>query len=94
MDEIKSVLKDVLGDLMKRHTQGDFQKAQTVWEKIVGQTAAGHTKIVYLTKEKIRVNVDNSTRLYDLTRKKEKIQQELKKCLGVEDLRFRLGPIK
>ena len=94
MDEIKSVLKGVLHDLMKRHDEGDFQKAQVVWEKIVGPTAAKHTKIVYLTKEKIRVNVDNSTRLYDLTRNKEKIQGEIKKLLDIEDLRFRLGPIK
>ena len=94
MEGVKDVLKDVFHDLMKRRKEGDFQKAQEAWEKIVGPKATLHTKIVYLTKEKIRVNVDNSAWLYDLTRRKEKIQKELKKILDIEDLRFRLGSVK
>jgi predicted nucleic acid-binding Zn ribbon protein len=93
MDGIKNVLQGVLSDMMKQQKGVDFQKALDAWKKAVGPKACAHTKIVYLTKEKIRVNVDNSAWLYDLNLRKERILRELKKDLDVEDIRFRLGEV-
>jgi len=93
MDKIKDVLHSIFHDMEKRQHAVDFQKTAAVWEKTVGPKAAGHTKIVYLTKDKIRVNVDNSAWLYTLNLEKARIQKELKKTLKIEDVKLRLGAI-
>jgi predicted nucleic acid-binding Zn ribbon protein len=93
-DELKDILKDVWRDLAKKHKEQDTDKVQTAWEKIVGPSASAHTRIVYLTKEKIRVNVDSSAWLYELNLKKEHIKKELSGSLGIGDVRFSLGEIK
>jgi predicted nucleic acid-binding Zn ribbon protein len=93
MDEIKDVLKDVFKGMMQQKKDVDFQKALDVWEKVLGPKAFKHTKSVYLTKDKIRVNVDSSAWLYDLNLKKESILRELKSVLGVQEVTFRLGEV-
>lgn len=93
MEKIKDVLGVVLEDLLKRGKETDLEKTQAVWKKIVGSKACAHTKIVCLTKEKIRVNVDSSAWLFELNLKKEAIQKELKKALNIRELYFRLGGI-
>jgi hypothetical protein len=93
-DELKDILKDLWKDLAKKHQEQDGSRVQEAWEKIVGPKASTHTRIVYLTKEKIRVNVDSSAWLYALSLKKEYIQIELKKVLGIGELRLSLGEIK
>ena len=94
MDEVKDILKNVLADLKKKQKDVDFEKVSKAWERAVGPKAFLHTKIVHLTKELIRVNVDNSSRLFDLNLKKEQIKRELKKSLGIDDVRLKLGDIK
>jgi predicted nucleic acid-binding Zn ribbon protein len=93
MDKIKDVLHSVFRDLEKKQQGVDFEKASLAWEKAVGPKAAAHTKIVYLTKEKIRVNVNNSAWLFELNLKKGQIQKTIKKSLNIDDVRFRLGDI-
>jgi len=93
MDQIKDVLHSVIHDLMKQKKGVDFQKAQDVLKKAIGAKAFAHTQIVYLTKEKIRVNVDSSSRLYDLNLRKERIAREINDGLNIKDIRFRLGDI-
>jgi predicted nucleic acid-binding Zn ribbon protein len=94
MEEIKDVLETVVRDLMKKRKNLDFQKALDAWKKIVGPRAFQHTQIVYLTKDKIRVNVDNSAWLYELNLQKQRIQKELRAELEIEDVRFRLGEVE
>ncbi len=91
--EVKSILKDVLSDLKKKRKGIDFEKASAAWERIVGPGVSRHTKIVYLTKDRIRVNVDNSSSLYDLNLRKDRISKELKKAIKIEDIRFTLGEV-
>lgn len=93
MDEVKDVIKDVLHSLFEKQKNLNFHKTNEVWEKIIGPKASKHTQIVYLTKDKIRVNVDSSAWLYDLNLKKERIQKELNKRLKIHDVRFRLGSV-
>ncbi|MFH0940767.1 MAG: DciA family protein [Candidatus Omnitrophota bacterium] len=93
MDQIKDVLQSVIHDLMKQKKGVDFQKARDVLKKAIGAKAFAHTQIVYLTKDKIRVNVDSSSRLYDLNLRKERIAREISEALQIKDIRFRLGDI-
>ncbi len=93
MDEIKNVLHGVLKDMMKQKKDVDFQKALDVWKRAVGAKAFAHTKIVYLTKDKIRVNVNSSSQLYDLNLRKERILRDIKKDLDVADIKFKLGEV-
>ncbi len=93
MDKVKTVLNSVFEGLMKKQKQVDFKKTQQVWEGVVGPRASTHTRIVYLTKEKIRVNVDSSAWLYELNLQKQRIAKELKEALNIEDIKFRLGDI-
>jgi predicted nucleic acid-binding Zn ribbon protein len=92
-DELKNILRDVWKDLARKHQEQDSDRVQAAWEKIVGPKASKHTRIVYLTKDKIRVNVDSSAWLHALNLKKNMLQNELKEALGIGELRFSLGAI-
>ena len=94
MEEIKSVLKSVLKDLMKQGKGRDIDGARAAWKRIVGEAAAAHSQIVYLTKDKIRVNVNSSAWLYQLNLKKSEIGKEVYKALKIRDVKLRLGDIK
>lgn len=94
MDELRALVKGVVADLAKKRKAVDFERAQRLWSEAVGAVAAPHTQIVYLTKNKIRVNVDSSAWLYTLNLKKEKIARTLKKTLHIDELRLRLGPVE
>jgi predicted nucleic acid-binding Zn ribbon protein len=92
-DPLRSILKDVLGDLEKKQKNSDLDKARQVWERAVGADAARHTRIIHLTKEKIHVNVDSSARLYSLNLQKEALRAALKKALGTSELKLTLGRV-
>ncbi len=92
-DELKDILKDVWKDLAKKQKDQDAEKVQAAWDRMVGPKASAHTRIVYLTKEKIRVNVDSSAWLYTLNLEKERLETELKKVLGIGELKLVLGDI-
>ncbi len=94
MDAIKKVLHGVFQDLMKKQKETDYQKTLDVWKRIAGPKAFPHTKIVYLTKDKMRVNVNSSAWLYELNLRKERIQRELDKALKIKEVNFRLGEVK
>lgn len=93
MEALRSIVKNVVADLVKKNKALDFQKAERAWKTVIGPDAWPHTKIVYLTKNKIRVNVDSSAWLYDLNLRKERICGRLRKSLNIEDVQFRLGRV-
>lgn len=94
MDEIREVVGSLIKDLDKQRKKIDLEKVQAVWEAVAGPKAAAHTKIVYLTKEKIRVNVNSSAWLYELHLKKERLEKEILKKLKIPELELRLGDIR
>jgi predicted nucleic acid-binding Zn ribbon protein len=94
MQEIKSVLKTVLKDLMRQQKGRDLDGAKAVWRRLVGERAAAHSQIVYLTKDKIRVNVNSSAWLYQLNLKKNTIQKEFYKAFKIKDVKLQLGDVK
>ncbi len=93
MEELKAILRDVLGDLEKRQKNSQLDKAARVWERLVGAQTAAHTRIIHLTKEKIHINVDSSARLYALNLQKEELRAALKKALGTGEMRLSLGRV-
>jgi len=94
MQEIKSVLKTVLKDLMRQQKGRDLDAAKALWRRLVGERATAHSQIVYLTKDKIRVNVNSSAWLYQLNLKKNTIQKEFYKAFKIKDIKLQLGDIK
>jgi len=93
-DELKGLVTEVWKDLLKRQEQGRADTARQAWREAAGEQAAGHTEIVYLTKDKIHINVESSAWLHALTLKKESLEKKLEAKLGPTSLRLRLGPVK
>lgn len=93
MEKIRDVLKSVLHDIEKKQKTKGLDKVLGVWMKAVGASVYPHTKIVHLTKDRIRVNVDNSARLYELNLKKKALLKELSKGCGIKEIVLRLGGV-
>lgn len=93
MDDIKQVLQTVFKHLTDKRAEADFDKAVCEWQRIVGKQAVKHTKIVYLTKDKIQVNVDSSAWLHELTLKKKYIQNQLQSSLNIQKVILKLGEV-
>ncbi len=93
MEDIKQVLQTVFKQLTDRQSAADFDKAFCEWQRIIGKRAGKHTKIVYLTKDKIQVNVDSSVWLHELILKKRYIQDQLKASLKIQKLILKLGDV-
>ncbi len=93
-DELKGLVKEVWKDLLKKQEEGRADKVKEAWRRAAGQKAAGHTEIVYLTKDRILVNVESSAWLHALTLKKESLEKKLQTKLGPLSLKLRLGPVK
>ncbi|HQP92207.1 MAG TPA: DciA family protein [Candidatus Omnitrophota bacterium] len=94
MEEVKDLINDVLSGLIKKQKETDFEHLAKTWEGILGPKLCAHTKITYLTKERIHVNVDNSSALFDLNLRRGSIEKELKKKVNIGSVRFKLGGIK
>ena len=93
-DELKGLVREVWKDLLKKQEQGRADEAKDVWRQAAGRQAAGHTEVVYLTKDRIQVNVESSAWLHALTLKKESLEKKLQEKLGPLSLKLRLGPVK
>jgi len=93
-EELKGLMKEVWKDLLKKQEQGRAGKVMAAWQEVVGTKAAARTEIVYLTKDKIQVNVESSVWLHALTLKRESLEKKLQAKLGPISLKLRLGPVK
>ncbi len=93
-ENVKEILKSVLYDLKNKERVSGFDRVLKVWQGIIGEKYSKHTKIVYLTKDRIQVNVDNSSTLFELNLQKERIEKGLKKKLKIKTVRLKLGGIE
>jgi len=93
-DELKGLVKEVWADLLKKQEQGRADIVRRAWREAAGEKAAGHTEIVYLTKDRIHINVESSAWLHALTLKKESLERKLAAKTGPLSLKLRLGPVK
>jgi predicted nucleic acid-binding Zn ribbon protein len=89
---VKKIIKDLKGE--GAFTEEDLKGA---WDDAVGGGASRHTKIASFKKGVLKVEVDGSAWLYELTTKKREIIRALTKSLftkKIKDVRFRIGEIK
>ena len=99
MNNDKPPLKDVIKGLIERIEKKEGGKDVDffeVWRKAAGRDAAEHTKPKNLRFGKLSVNVSDSSRLYELTLKKNEIIKRLNKLLKtkkIKEIRFRIGEI-
>ncbi|MFH1691879.1 MAG: DciA family protein [Candidatus Omnitrophota bacterium] len=93
MKEIKQVLQAVFKELTDKQSQTHFDKAVKELERVVGKRAGQHCKIVYLTKDKIQVNVDSSVWLHELNIKKRHLEKQLRESLSIKTVVLRLGEV-
>lgn len=80
---IEEILKKTIGEIEKnnkhRATEEELLKA---WEEAAGKQAAKHTKIKQLVKNRLIINVDSPTWIYQLNLNKESIESKLNTYLG------------
>lgn len=70
---LKTHLDQVMGEKLA-HTLS----VQKNWPRIVGQTIAKHSKVLYVKDKLLCVGVENSTWLNELTLMKDKIKDKIK----------------
>ena len=91
--EVRDILKEVFRDIEKKQSQLDAARVLEAWPAVIGEAAAQHCRIVHLTKQAIRANVDSSAWLYELNLRKPRIQKEMKRRFHIPEVRFRLGSL-
>ena len=92
---LKGLIKGVIKAIKKKRpfTEEEFGE---IWEAVVGKRAASHTKPVSLRKSVLKVNVDESAWLYELTLEKKEILRKLEERIKdkkIKGIRFRIGEI-
>lgn len=93
VQSLKEILPEVFKKLEKKR---DFEKIERLWGLTVGNRADSHTKVAGFKKDILIVNVDNSIWIYELSLRKDKILQLLKKSedlKSIKDIRFRIGEL-
>ena len=90
---IKEPIQKIMQDLAKKNKPG--LGPESLWAKVVEKRALKHTRIAGLKKGSLTINVDNSSWLYELNTRQEKILEELKRLSAesIKDIRFRLGRV-
>lgn len=77
---LKDAIKSILGKLEKEARKDS--ELISIWERVVGKDASKHTKPKSLKSGRLVVNVTDSSRLYELTLKRQElikaINQQLK----------------
>ena len=94
MDQIKSVIKDVVAQLSsgKKTPQAQILKA---WPGCAGSKAFKHTKIIKFDKGVLLVNVDSSAWLFQMNLKRKALLEKLNSATKeLKEIRFRTGSVK
>ena len=92
-DILKRVFEKIEGD-KDGVAPGEIMKA---WPEVAGKEAARHSRPTGLKTKALRVVVDSSSWLYELSTGKKEILKRFTKEFGegkIEDIRFRIGEIK
>lgn len=75
MNKDTAPLKDAIKDIIRKLEKGAKKDSEliSIWEKVVGKDASKHTKPRSLKSGRLVVNVSDSSRLYDLTLKRQEL---------------------
>ncbi len=95
MEQIKSIIKDVIGGIQEKQENNSCGDIESAWVKSAKKRAAQYTKIRFLKAGKLYVNVKDSAWLYELNSKKKDILKRIKKITKnkITDIRFKVGDI-
>ena len=94
MDNIKDIVKKVVGDLVLQKPK-EQALIQDRWGRIVDKKALGHTRLAGFKDGVLSVYVDSPVWLYEMNLKKTKIKEQLKQDVPeLKDVYFRVGKIK
>ncbi len=93
MDEIKDIIKNVVGKLSTQAPQKQ-QEILDAWERVTNNLERKHTKITRFQNKILTVHVDAPAFLYQINLKKKKILKRLQEeNINVEKVYFRIGKI-
>ncbi len=75
MNKDTAPLKDAIKNIIRKLEEGAKKDSEliSIWEKVVGKDASKHTKPRSLKSGRLVVNVSDSSRLYDLTLKRQEL---------------------
>jgi len=93
-DILKRLFEKIEGGNEDGVAPGDIMKA---WPEVAGKQAAQHSRPTGLKSKTLRVVVDSSSWLYELSTEKKEILKRFTKEFGegkIEDIRFRIGEIE
>ena len=94
-ERIEGVVKSIIQKL-ESNPNPTSEKIIAAWSEVVGKKGRAHSKPASLRRQRLIVNVDGSTWLYELTLNKERLLKGIKKKLGedkVKEIQFRIGEI-
>jgi len=94
MEPIKDIINNVIQQLSpdKRRPQEEILK---IWQDVLGDKAAKHTKVMNIKKGKLLVNVDSSVWLFQLYLKRNRLLEKLRGTINdLEDISFRIGKVR
>lgn len=93
-------ISTILAELMARRGYARVQGAaeyEAAWREAAGELIAQYSRVGGLRRGKLEVTVANSTLLMELGFQKPELIQKLNGLLpgqAIEDLKFRVGPVK
>lgn len=95
MEQIKSIVKDVIKNIQDRQERGPGGDIEGAWIKSAKKRTAQYTKIRFFKEGKLYINVKDSAWLYELNSKKKDMLKRIKKISKnkITDIRFKVGDI-
>ena len=91
MNKDTAPLKDAIKDIIRKLEKGAKKDSEliSIWGKVVGKDASSHTKPRSLKSGRLVVNVSDSSRLYELTLKRQELIEAINR-----QLREKKTPVK
>ena len=95
MEPIKSIVTNVLQDILDRRERSPGGDVESIWLRSATKKISRHTKYRFFKNGKLYINVENSAWLYELNSKKATMLKKLKKLSKnkIIDVRFKIGDI-
>ena len=90
---IGDVLKNVFLEIEKNQEFSEDEISR-LWKELAGETGFRHSRPEALKRKVLRVRVDNSAWLQELTLRKRELLKGLKRALGkdrISEIHFRIG---
>lgn len=94
---LEGLLKEIISKVGKEKDRLTEESVARTWERAAGKRAARHSRPVSFKKGVLRVAVDGSSWLYELSTKKKAILKKLEGKLGTKkaiDITLRIGDVK